>query len=168
MSSIFGGSKSKSKQQSTQSSSSSNLAYNTFANDYNTIGAPTIKNAISARNDILGNGFEGYKDAAGFNFFRDTGLKNLMGAFGAKGVLQSGAAAKGLQNYGQNMLSALLGDYLGQQDSQAKLGLTLGQLLGGAGGVSQSQGQSTGTSTSKNSNGFGGFLGSFLGGMAGG
>lgn len=166
MSKIFGGSKSKSTQQSTQSSSSSNRAFDLFSNDYSSVGAPAIASGIQGRNEMLDGGFEGYKEKANFNFFRDTGLKNLMGAFGSRGVLQSGAAAKGLQDRGQNMLAALLSDYMGQQQGQAQLGLSLAQLLGGAGQVSTSTGQSTGSSTSKQSNGFGGFLGSFAGGLA--
>lgn len=166
MSKIFGGSKSKSQSQSTQSSSSSNRAFDTFQNDYSTMGAPAIQSGIQGRADILDGGFEGYKKASNFNFFQDTGLKNLMGAFGGKGVLQSGAAGKALQGYGQNMLSALLGDYMGQQSQQAGLGLSLAQLLGGAGNVSQSQGQSTGMSKGSSTGGLAALIGSFTGAAA--
>lgn len=166
MSKIFGGSKSDSKQQSTSSSSSSNRAFDTFQDDYRTLGSPAIQSGLAGRAEMLDGGFEGYKKNANFNFFQDTGLKNLMGAFGSKGVLQSGAAGKALQGYGQNMLAALLGDYMGQQSQQAELGLNLGNLLGGAGNVSQSQSQMTGSSKSRQYDGMGKFIGQIIGAAA--
>lgn len=159
MSSIFGGSKSKSTQSSSQSSNSYNQAFPAIQSLFAPMGAYAFNSGVAAQDEILGNGFEGYKQASGFDFLKEMGLKNLMGAFAGGGTFQSGAAGKAIQNYGANLAKTFADNYLQQQTARAGLGLNVGNLLSGTGGVSSSQGTSTGTSTSKSSNGAGGFLG---------
>lgn len=159
MSKIFGGSKSKSTQQSTSTSTASNRAYDEILQGYSPQGQAAFNQGIQSRNDILGGGFDAYKRAGGFDFQLNRGLQNLLGSYGAKGVLRSGAALKGLQQFGSDISNTYLNDYLNQQAQQSQLGMGIGQLLAGTGGVSSSQSQATGTSTSKSSPGLGGFLG---------
>lgn len=167
MSKIFGGSKSKSTQQSTSSSTSSNRAYDTIANNYAPIGQQALHSGIGARDAILGGGFDEYKRQGGFDFQMHQGLNNLLGNYGGRGVVRSGAAMKALERFGTGLSNAYLNDYLNQQMGQAQLGAGLGQLLAGAGGVSSAQSQSTGQSTSRSSPGLGGFIGAGLSAFAG-
>lgn len=166
MSKIFGGSKSKSQQSSQQSATSYNRAFPAVNNLYAPMGAYAFNTGIADQDSVLGNSFEDYKSNTGFDFLKEMGLKNMMGAFGGRGTIASGAAAKALQGYGQNLQNTFADRYLGAQNQRASLGLGVGQLLGSTGGYSSSQGTSQGTSSSKSYKGIGEFIGAVAGAAA--
>lgn len=152
MSSIFGGSKSK--------SSSSNRAYDQLSSAF----SPMFGQATGAANQIqalLGgdsSGFNAYKDATGFNAMTEQGSRGITNNAAAKGLLRSGASGKALVNYGNTMQNQYAGNYIQQLLGLGGMGLQAGGLVGGAG--------QTSTSTSKSKPGIGGFLGQVGAGIA--
>lgn len=166
MSKIFGGSKQSSSSNNTASSvsESSNRAYDTINQGYAPIGQQNLEQGNRGLMEILGGGFEGYKDKTGFDFLKEIGMRGVMGQWGGRGVIGSGAAAKALQGYGQNLNKTFADSFIGHNQNLSNTGINIGQLLGGVGGVSKSNSQSRGTSTgSGNSNpGVGGFVGGLL------
>jgi hypothetical protein len=169
MSSIFGGSKSKSssKSSSLSTSSSSNLAFPLLKDQFGT-GADLFKSSSGTLKGLLGGGFDEFKDNMGYDFQLNEGRSDIMGGAANKGVFQSGATAKALANYQEGLRQSSFGSYLENLFKQSSLGLGLGQLLSGAGNVSSSYGTSNSTSESvgKSSPGIAGFLGSIFGGAA--
>lgn len=166
MSKIFGGSKQKSYNSSQQSSTSYNKAFPAVQNLYAPMGAYAFNTGIADQDSVLGSSFEDFKSNTGFDFLKELGLKNMMGSFGSRGTIGSGAAAKALQGFGQNLQNTFADRYLSAQNQRASLGLGVGQLLGQTGGYSTSQGTSSGTSSGKSNNGIGSFIGSIIGAAA--
>jgi hypothetical protein len=82
------------------------------------------------------------------NFILDQGQKALSGASAANGVFNSGATGKALTQYGQQLGSQYLGNYMDKLLDYAKLGLGSAGALSGAGGISQSTGSGGSNSTS--------------------
>jgi len=190
MSSIFGGSKSKQQstsQQSSQSQSTSNsLSFNqAYPWAQQTYGgmAQNGANASNALTSLLGIGgnadaqkaaFDNYKNSAGYQFQLQQGMDAINGNAAAKGMLSSGATAKALAGYGQNLASTYYNNYLDRLLGVGNQGLQAGGLVTGAGNVSQSNSQSTSSSTgtsnstgtSKSKPGIGGFIGQVASGVA--
>lgn len=105
-----------------------------------------------------------FANSAGMNFILDQGQKALSGASAANGTFNSGATGKALTQYGQNLGSTYLNDYMNHLLDYAKLGLGGASALTGAGNVSQSVGSSSGSS---NSSSFGNSSGSSTGSSIG-
>lgn len=166
MSKIFGGSKNKSSSRSTQTSRSYNRAFPAINSLYAPMGAYAFNTGIASQDSVLGDNFEDYKSNTGFDFLKELGLKNMAGAYGSKGTLQSGAAAKALQAFGQNLQSTFADRYLGAQQARTNAGIGIGQLLAGTGNTASSSGSTTSSGSGGSNNGFGGFLGGVLGGIA--
>lgn len=130
--SLFGGSSSK---------SGSSAAAGMDLTGYNYLtkgaGAPTITNAQNAgataqagatdtqnqEAELLGTkpitdqtkgAFDNYLNSTGYNFQLDQGSRAITGSSAAKGMLNSGATAKALTQYGQNLGSSYFNNYLGQ------------------------------------------------------
>lgn len=85
-------------------------------------------------------GFNNYLNSTGYNFQQQQGDAALSGSAAARGVLNSGSAAKALQGYGQNLASTTFNNYLGnlsglntQQQNTANAGTTAAQVVGQAG-----------------------------------
>lgn len=163
MSKIFGGSKSRSQQQST--SSSNNQAFNTL----NTQFSPLFGYATSGASDIqrfLGgdmSGFNNFKESVGFDFERDRGETQITNMLGSRGLRNSGAALKSLSQFNNNLRNQFANTYLDRLFGLQNIGLNAGQLVAGAG--QQSQSQSTGSSSSRSYEGIGKFIGQVAAGV---
>jgi hypothetical protein len=84
--------------------------------------------------------FDQYKESTGYQFRVDQGMAGIEGSRAARGVLNSGASAKALQDYGQGMASQEFGNYMdqtsrlaGQQGQVADRGLNAALGVGSAG-----------------------------------
>jgi hypothetical protein len=73
--------------------------------------------------------FQQYLGSSGYQFRLGEGMNALNSGYAGAGVLQSGAAMRGAQEYGQNFASNEFGNYMQMLDNQQRLGLsaTLGQ-----------------------------------------
>lgn len=111
--------------------------------------------------------FENFRNNTGYQFGLNQGVNAITGSNAAKGLLNSGATAKAINQFGQDYASTKYNDYLSQLFNLSNQGLQAGQLLSGAGQEStshgESQSQSTASSTSTGKGGKGG-----LGGLVGG
>lgn len=145
MSSVFGGSKSK--------SSSSNQAYNTI----NNWASPLLgyaQQGASGLSALLGgdtSGLQSYRDATGFNDTLAQGLQDTTNASAAKGLLRSGAATSAATRYANQTAQDSANSYMRQLLGLAGLGSNAASILSGAGGTS--------TSSSKSKKGVGEMLG---------
>lgn len=77
--------------------------------------------------------FDNYKNSTGYQFRTDQGIKALNSGYAGAGTLQSGAAMKGIMNYGQNQASQEFNNYLNALGNQQSLGLSAGSALAGVG-----------------------------------
>lgn len=154
MGSLLGGSKS--------TSSSSNRAFDAIKGIY----TPAAEQGVGAQNfiaQLLGlqgdaganQAFQNYLNSSGYKFQLGEGMKAITSNNAARGLLNSGATLKKVQEYGQNLASTGFNNYLGQLGSVVQSGL-------GAGGLITSAGQ-TSSSNSKESGGIGGLIGGVLG-----
>lgn len=98
--------------------------------------------------------FQKYLDSSGYKFTLDSGSKAITGNAASRGLLNSGSTLKALTQFGQDLASTKMDNYLGQLGSLSKLGLGAGGLLADAGQYSKGGGSSGG--------GLGAFLGSLL------
>ena len=170
MSFLFGGSKS--KQTSTSTSASGNHAYNDIRDAY----SPVMQQGNAAGTSLaalLGLGgnttaqmaaFDNYKQGAGYNHIMDEGQRAITGTAAGRGLLNSGATARALSDYGQKTASTFFDQYLAKLLAMQQTGMQGGDLLARAGAYSNSSGQSTGTSSSNN--GIGSMLGSIASSVA--
>ena len=148
MSSIFGGSKSKS------TNKNNSLVTNALS--------PLLGQAVSANNQVssfLGGdstGFDSFKDAAGFDFELMRGLDQVGSASSGRGVFRSGARDKAIQEFGQGISNRFAQSYIQSLLGQGQQGLSAGGLIGQVGQES----------TSKSKPGIGGFLGGAMSGGA--
>lgn len=74
-------------------------------------------------------GFDQFRDSTGYQFRLGEGMNAVNSGYAGAGVLQSGAALRGAQEYGQNFASNEFSNYAGLLDNQQRLGLsaTMGQ-----------------------------------------
>lgn len=115
--------------------------------------------------------FQNYLNSTGYNFQLQQGTGAISGNAASKGILNSGAAAKALQGYGQNLASTTFNNYLGQlgglgamQGQQAQQGINAAGMVGqagttgggNAGQLTAGAGQSIGSSITNAFNGVGG------------
>lgn len=132
--------------------------------------------------------YQNYLNSTGYNFQLQQGSNAITGNSASKGLLDSGATAKALTGYGQNLASTTFGNYLGQlgglaglQGQQVGQGLTATGQVGQAGttgggnaaNMQAAAGQALGTSQASAANMFGGAVSQvnpgnfFLGGAGG-
>ena len=158
-------------------------AYNQYA-----AGA---QNANSMGQQLLGvapmgqgtqNAFNNYLNSTGYNFMLGQGQQALTGSAAARGLLNSGATAKALTNYGQNLGSQYFNNYLNQlgaSQSQSATnaqqylsnlsglgnqGLQAGQMIGQAGTTGGANaGSATQSAGMAQSNALNGALSAFSG-----
>lgn len=79
------------------------------------------------------NAFQNYLNSTGYQFQVDQGNKGINQGYAAKGALQSGAALKALQTYGQNTATGFFKDYLGLLGNQQGVGLSGASAVAGVG-----------------------------------
>lgn len=84
--------------------------------------------------------FGNYLNSTGFKFAQQQGTQAITGSAAARGILNSGATAKALTNYGQGQAGASFNNYLGQlsglntqQGGVAASGLNAAEAIGNAG-----------------------------------
>lgn len=161
--SIFGGEDS--KNQST--SQSSNQAYPYIQGAYSgQVGNGTAAN--SQISSLLGltdpsqasAAFNDYKNSAGYNSTLQAGSQAITDNAASRGLLSSGATAKGLDQFGQQTNQQYYNSYLQNLLGLSTAGTQAGGLIAGAG--QQSSSQSTASSDKKN--GISGLLGTIMGG----
>lgn len=77
--------------------------------------------------------FQNYQNSTGYQFRLGEGMKGLNASYAARGVGNSGAAAKSALQYGQNIASGEFGNYLGQLANQQGVGLSGASAQAGVG-----------------------------------
>lgn len=77
--------------------------------------------------------FDAFRNYTGYDFRLKQGLNAVNSGFAGKGLLQSGAALKSLNDYGQGMASAEFGNYLNALGNQQQMGLSAAQATAGVG-----------------------------------
>lgn len=77
--------------------------------------------------------FDNFRNYTGYQFRLGEGMKAINSGFAGKGLLQSGAALKSLNNYGQGMASQEFGSYLNALGNQQSMGLSAAQATAGVG-----------------------------------
>ncbi len=123
--------------------------------------------------------FNNYKNSTGYQFQLNSGMKAINSNSAASGLLDSGANAKALEGYGQNLASTTFNNYLGQLGGlNSAYGGTAGMgqnMLGGiaqagtAGGANSANALLQGGQAQANMwGGLAGGIGSALGGVASG
>lgn len=163
MSKIFGGSKSKSTQQS--QAKSYNRSFDIMNDNIGSAAYSGYNSGMSALQNELGGGFEAYKDNRSFDFMNKLGLDRIGGNMAGRGVFNSGATLKALSEYDNQMHNQYYQDYLNNLFNQANLGQGGAALIGQTGQVSESS-SSGSSSGSSNSGGLGGFIGTLGAGIA--
>lgn len=115
--------------------------------------------------------FNNYLGSTGYNFNLDQGSKAITGSAAAKGLLGSGATAKALTGYGQNLGSSYLNNYLGQLNTlNTQQSNTAGQGINAtvsAGSAGTQGGVAAGNNTQQGANTMGGAIAT-AGGVAAG
>jgi len=64
--------------------------------------------------------FQRYQNSTGYQFRLGQGMEAITGGAASRGLLNSGATLKGLNDYGQGAASAEFGNYLGQLQQQSQ------------------------------------------------
>lgn len=116
--------------------------------------------------------FDNYLNSTGYRFNLDQGNKAITGSAAARGLLKSGATAKALAKFGQNIGSSYFNDYLNQVGNVANRGLSasdsLARVVTGVGGqqaqVAQNAGQAQSDAWNNIGNTFGDVIGYKVGG----
>jgi hypothetical protein len=156
MSGIFGGSKSK----STQESGNRNLG---LINQQYAGQMQQGNDAVSQVMALLGgdrSGLQAFQDATGFNPMAERMSRGVTGNAAAGGLLRSGATGSALTQLGVDLQNQSAGDYIQRLLGVGEMGLGAGQLVTSAGQYSK------GESTQKSKPGIGGLIGQGLSGIA--
>ena len=158
MSSIFGGKKSTSQQES------GNKAYDYIQSTFAPLTAYAGQGAEGIAKLLSGDasGFNAYKNATGFDQLVEQGSRGITGNAAASGLLRSGGTGKAIANYANDMQNQYAGSYLDRLLGMAGLGTNAGQLITSAGQYSK------GSSKSREKPGLGGFIGTIASGGAAG
>lgn len=114
--SVFGGGGNKNAQQSSAYTKDLYADAAKGLNPYITGGG----NSFKMMGDVLGAngagaqtaGFQNFMDSTGYKFLLDSGSKAITGNASAKGLLRSGATAKALESFGQNLASTKTMEYM--------------------------------------------------------
>ncbi|CAB5222559.1 hypothetical protein UFOVP368_16 [uncultured Caudovirales phage] len=83
--------------------------------------------------DAANAGFDIFKNSTGYKFRLGEGLDAVGSAYAGIGGLQSGAAMRGINEYGQNFASNEFGNYLNALGGQQAVGAGAGSALAGVG-----------------------------------
>lgn len=88
-------------------------------------GQPAQQQAFGAFGDYL--------DQSGYAFDLGRGLNAVNSGYAGKGMIKSGAAMKGIEDYRQGLQQQYLGNYMGALGNQQGVGLSAGSALAGVG-----------------------------------
>jgi hypothetical protein len=95
--------------------------------------------ATSLMSSLLNGGPGGFADSGGFKFLMDQGTQDVNSNMASRGLLNSGADMKGLEDYRSGQAQTYLNNYLNQVNNMGQLGLGAGGVLANSGDTSQSQ-----------------------------
>jgi len=104
---------------------------------------PAGGQAMQAQSDLLGLGgdpaaaqaaYQNYLNSTGYQGQMQAGQQAITGSAAARGMLGSGATAKALTGFGQQLGAQSFGNYLGQLGGMANMGLHAGNMMGQAAG----------------------------------
>lgn len=87
-------------------------------------------------NSLLGGdsgAFDKFRQSTNYDFRLNEGMKGLNQGYAARGMLESGAAMKGITRYGQEFASNELGNYMDLLGRQQNVGLSGANALAGVG-----------------------------------
>ena len=149
MSSIFGGSKSKS------TNTNKGVITNAFS--------PLLGQAVDSNNRVNAlltgdaTDFNKFKQATGFDFELSRGMDQLGSQFSGRNVFRSGARDKAIQEFGNNIQNRFAQQYLQTLLGQSGQAMGAGQLIAGVGQES----------TSRSKPGIGSLIGGAAAGAAG-
>lgn len=79
------------------------------------------------------NAFDIFRNSTGYKFRLGQGMDAVNSGYAGRGVLQSGAAIKAINEYGQDFASGEFGNYLGYLGNQQGVGLSGASALAGVG-----------------------------------
>lgn len=133
----LGGGKSK----GSSSSSSSNVNNPMLASSLGPATGATA-NATNLMQSVLGQGPGGYADSGGFNFLLNQGTQAVNSNMASRGLLNSGADMKGLEDYRGGLAQTYLNQYLDHAAQMGQLGIGAGGVLANSGDVSSSKSKS--------------------------
>jgi hypothetical protein len=127
---------------------------------------PVATPAPTGSGDPSYDALSAFANSGGMQFLMDQGRKAVEGSQAGKGMLESGATGKALEQYGQNLGSTYLNNYLTQLQDFSKLGTANAAVLSDAGKYSNALVNSN--STGSGTGGKTGLLQAFLGGSGAG
>lgn len=113
---------------------------------------PTAQPAAQAPQsgqDAANDAFDVFRNSTGYQFRVNEGMEALNSGYAGSGLLQSGAALKGLDDYRQNAASAEFGNYMGYLGNQQGVGLSAASAQAGVG---QSYANNVSSLNSQNAN----------------
>lgn len=137
----------KASKASAQSAAEANALQGRIYDENKTILSPFVqagRPATDRLNALLGlsgqpaqqqafGGFRDYLDQSGYAFDLGRGLDAVNAGYAGKGMIKSGAAMKGIEDYRQGIQNQYLGNYMGLLGGQQGLGLSAGSALAGVG-----------------------------------
>jgi hypothetical protein len=100
---------------------------------------PFMQSGVAAGgqlNSLLGgdsSAFDKFRQSTNYDFRLGEGMKALNQGYAARGLLESGAAMKGITRYGQDFASNELGNYMDLLGRQQNVGLSGANALAGVG-----------------------------------
>ena len=74
--------------------------------------------------DAARSAFDQFRNSTGYQFRLGQGMDAINSGYAGRGTIKSGAAMKGINDYGQGMASAEFGNYMGYLGNQANAGLS--------------------------------------------
>lgn len=111
---------------------------------------PNVQQAVGAPSQQTAEGaFDTFRNSTGYQFRLNEGLDAVNSGYAGAGTLQSGAAMKGINEYGQNFASNEFGNYMGYLGDQAGMGYGA---AGAAAGVSTNFANSAANLAQQNGN----------------
>lgn len=103
------------------------------AADPNYGGFDLSRFTVNTANPANNAAFDAYRNSTGYQFRLGQGMDAINSGYAGKGTLQSGAAMKAINDYGQGMASQEFGNYLAALGNQQGLGLSGASALAGVG-----------------------------------
>lgn len=142
--SLFGGGKSKSSQDNQAYPALSGLLTGNVGAGNNAMGTLGALLGLGGDKAAADGAFQNYLGSSGYNFLMDSGRKAINGSAAASGGLRSGATGMRLMQYGQDLASTKLNEYIQQLTGLGKYGLESAGIIGSAGNRSSSVSKDSG------------------------
>jgi hypothetical protein len=98
--------------------------------------------ATGLMSSLLNGGPGGFADSGGFKFLMNQGTQDVNSNMASRGLLNSGADMKGLEDYRGGLAQTYLDHYLGHVNEMGQLGVGAGSVLAKSGDESKSKSKS--------------------------